>query len=167
MSDATCPACGRSDFKSEVGMKIHHVEVHGESIADSVALICEHCGDEYLRHPNHVKDSRFCSTQCQFAWAREHGDLPESKYDPREQALRRDDHTCQRCGDAVGGKQHAVPDAEVHHLIPRAAGGPDVVENLVTLCSVCHKRVHNTLNQIHETRPDLLDELRDVVCDDE
>ncbi len=28
-----------------------------------------------------------------------------------------------------------------HHIIPRAQGGPDVPENIITLCDLCHATV--------------------------
>lgn len=30
-----------------------------------------------------------------------------------------------------------------HHIIYRSHGGDDIAENLITLCSTCHKAVHN------------------------
>jgi hypothetical protein len=47
----------------------------------------------------------------------------------------RDGHTCQFCGK----KDTKL---EVHHIIKRSDGGTDVVTNLVTLCSDCHKKYH-------------------------
>ncbi len=51
--------------------------------------------------------------------------------------LRRDKHTCQRC-------QAQQSDLHVHHIIPRHDGGADTAENLITLCSQCHREVHQT-----------------------
>ena len=31
---------------------------------------------------------------------------------------------------------------QIHHVIPRGQGGSDFVENLITLCSVCHGQAH-------------------------
>lgn len=46
--------------------------------------------------------------------------------------LRRDSHTCQRCGSTDN-------QLDVHHIIPRRDGGSDDLENLKTLCSyICH-----------------------------
>lgn len=33
--------------------------------------------------------------------------------------------------------------AHLHHVIRRSKGGKDVPENLVTLCSDCHGKLHN------------------------
>lgn len=53
----------------------------------------------------------------------------------REEILRRDNLTCQICGHKKQRKN-----LEVHHIIPRAKGGTDSIENLVTLCKHCHDR---------------------------
>ena len=44
--------------------------------------------------------------------------------------LKRDGHTCQRCGDKGN---------EVNHIIPVTEGGTDDLENLETLCASCHQ----------------------------
>src|SRR5687767_14332496 len=54
--------------------------------------------------------------------------------------LERDGNTCVACGEACTG-----PDAHVHHLIPRFAGGTDDPENLITLCAGCHAAHHPNL----------------------
>jgi len=48
--------------------------------------------------------------------------------------LSRDDWLCQRCGSA--GPLH------IHHIHLRSQGGPDLVDNLLTLCWQCHDEVH-------------------------
>ncbi|MBD1831147.1 HNH endonuclease [Cyanobacteria bacterium FACHB-472] len=48
----------------------------------------------------------------------------------RQQALRRDNRTCQVCR-----KEHS---GQVHHIIPRSKGGTDDLSNLITLCGRCH-----------------------------
>ena len=52
---------------------------------------------------------------------------------PTRQAIfRRDHHTCQYCGS----KQNLTID----HVMPRARGGKDTWENLVTACVTCNNR---------------------------
>lgn len=53
----------------------------------------------------------------------------------REYVLYRDGHTCQNC---KGKSKDQI--LEVHHIESRQVGG-DRPENLMTLCSVCHKKV--------------------------
>lgn len=48
--------------------------------------------------------------------------------------LKRDGWKCQNCG--------ASEDLQVHHICRRSAQGPDIKENLITLCAACHKRLH-------------------------
>jgi len=52
----------------------------------------------------------------------------------------RDGNTCQICGS----KNHS----EGHHIVDVFFGGAASVDNIVTLCSVCHKNVHKGLIDI-------------------
>ena len=47
----------------------------------------------------------------------------------REKILRRDDYTCQQCGQYGD---------TVDHIVPRSMGGDDHFENLQCLCSKCN-----------------------------
>jgi hypothetical protein len=60
-SETACPTCGR-EFDTEIAMKRHHYSIHGESIADTVTLVCEHCGKEreYTRSTAEKYTSGFC-----------------------------------------------------------------------------------------------------------
>ena len=58
----------------------------------------------------------------------------------REGVLLRDNHRCVECGVQCGRA-----DADVHHLLPRSAGGTDEPSNLVTLCDGCHAAHHPKL----------------------
>ena len=53
----------------------------------------------------------------------------------REHALCRDKYTCQVCK----AKNTRL---EVHHIKYRSQGGTDDLDNLITLCADCHKKVH-------------------------
>jgi hypothetical protein len=50
--------------------------------------------------------------------------------------FRRDDWTCVDCG-YIGEKNGG--DLNADHVIPRAEGGQDVLDNLATKCVPCHK----------------------------
>jgi 5-methylcytosine-specific restriction protein A len=52
----------------------------------------------------------------------------------RQQILRRDGWKCQSCG--------TMANLEVHHMEFRSHLGADSGENLITLCTACHARVH-------------------------
>lgn len=50
----------------------------------------------------------------------------------RRQVLARDQHRCRKCG-------RRKRSLELHHIIPVPKNGPDTVENLISLCSSCHR----------------------------
>ncbi len=52
----------------------------------------------------------------------------------RQQILRRDGWRCQSCG--------TMSNLEVHHREFRSHSEADTEENLITLCTTCHARVH-------------------------
>src|SRR5262249_21918183 len=58
----------------------------------------------------------------------------------REPVLRRDKYKCVECGTPCRSAE-----ADVHHLLPRSAGGPDEPSNLITLCDGCHAARHPKL----------------------
>lgn len=58
----------------------------------------------------------------------------------RAAVFSRDGGRCMSCGIAV-----ASADADIHHLVPRAAGGRDDPANLITLCDGCHAARHPNL----------------------
>src|SRR5215472_10146634 len=58
----------------------------------------------------------------------------------REAVLRRDKYTCVECR-----KPYPPAELDVHHLLPRSAGGPDEPSNLITLCDGCHAARHPKL----------------------
>lgn len=59
----------------------------------------------------------------------------------RKTVLARDHGTCCLCGAAPGADE-----LDVHHLIPRSAGGLDDPGNLITLCDGCHATRHPNLH---------------------
>jgi ribosomal protein S27AE len=61
-----------------------------------------------------------------------------------ERVFKRDRYECQRCG-----RESSLT---VHHLKPRAEGGREVLNNLLTLCSPCHDWVEVNLEQFPELR---------------
>ena len=63
----------------------------------------------------------------------------------RRECLYRDRYTCHRCD-----KRMKSADLTAHHLIPRMDDGPDILENLITLCGPCHdfSEIHNLRTRI-------------------
>lgn len=53
----------------------------------------------------------------------------------RAEALQRDNYLCQICL----AKGYLTPATEVDHIINKANGGTDDLENLQSICSACHK----------------------------
>jgi len=52
----------------------------------------------------------------------------------------RDEQRCQVCGDRLPVPYGRL---EVHHIVYRSKGGSDELENLVTLCDLCHAVIHD------------------------
>ena len=48
--------------------------------------------------------------------------------------LTRDDHLCQACLS----RDRVTPANQVDHIVPRAKGGSDDMDNLQALCKPCH-----------------------------
>lgn len=96
MGDTTCPTCGRDDFKSERGMKVHHSKVHNESIAGKI-VECTVCGVEKRERKKRAnkQDNFFCSHEC-FG---EHLSMQSGEDHPNHTPRLVID--CEWCGDAV------------------------------------------------------------------
>ena len=66
--------------------------------------------------------------------------------DPVKRAvLRRDQHTCTKCGWNHDEWNRSDPrHLELHHKEHHAKGGENTEENLVTVCTVCHDDIHRS-----------------------
>jgi len=53
---------------------------------------------------------------------------------------KRDNWTCQKCGDQGG--PHGNARLEAHHMKPKSRGGKDELNNLITVCNSCHEDEH-------------------------
>ena len=61
----------------------------------------------------------------------------------RRQALQRDNYKCRNCGWTYDDWNPSDPRfLELHHVIHHVRGGSNELENLKTLCNVCHDGVH-------------------------
>lgn len=65
----------------------------------------------------------------------------------RERVWKRDGYACTRCGTDDRTIQ-------AHHVVPRAAGGPDDPTNLLTLCRPCHGVMHPRNDAFDDVRED-------------
>ncbi len=66
----------------------------------------------------------------------------------RDAVLRRDNGLCQPCYRAT--PQRLTLAREVHHVVAKANGGADTLENLVAICAPCHAAA--TLAQLGRTQ---------------
>ena len=63
-------------------------------------------------------------------------DSPEQYRALCSQVFERDGWQCQFCG--------ARDNLQVHHQQFRSEGGSDTLDNLITLCHRCHRRLHSS-----------------------
>ena len=63
--------------------------------------------------------------------------------DIRRDVLRRDGYKCQECNWSHDGWNPSDPrHLEIHHIKHHAKGGENIKENLKSLCTVCHDKIH-------------------------
>jgi hypothetical protein len=61
----------------------------------------------------------------------------------RKAVLKRDDYTCQKCGWRHAKWNPSDPrHLEAHHIKQHVHGGSNTEDNLLTLCNICHDKVH-------------------------
>lgn len=127
----------------------------------SVKVKCDYCGVElevsyyeYFRLKHH-----FCNSYC---FKKGYGEFYKGKRNPnwnhnltiqermikrrypeyynwRENVFKRDDYTCQICGDSSGGNLNA------HHIFSydEYKDSRIAIDNGITLCTSCHKKFHD------------------------
>ena len=75
----------------------------------------------------------------------------------REQVLSRDERKCQVCGIGETKTPSVVSTFELHHMRDVQYGGGDSVDNLITLCPLCHKLIttygKQKSNVLHGLKP--------------
>lgn len=149
-----CSQPCRNQWRSESMKGENH---HGYK--GPVTFTCAYCEKRFTRERAQIKrqyKKTFCSEQCMFEYmskiqsGENHPWWKGGRYprfganwdSQRKKARERDNNTCQDCGktEAQNGKR-----MHVHHIIPRAEGGNNMLDNLISLCSSCHmKREHAT-----------------------
>lgn len=58
----------------------------------------------------------------------------------RREVYKRDNYTCQNCGQEGG--PHGSQELHAHHIVPVASGGSHNTSNLIAMCARCHKAIH-------------------------
>lgn len=58
----------------------------------------------------------------------------------RENVKKRDNYTCQNCGDKGG--EYGSAQLHAHHIVPKSKGGTHDKNNLTTVCDGCHGAIH-------------------------
>jgi 5-methylcytosine-specific restriction protein A len=78
----------------------------------------------------------------------------------KQAAMIRDNFKCRCCGK---GGAHWLGVLIYHHIVPVYAGGPDTVENGLTLCQDCHMTLHNyIMGLVQVNLDDLSDEDKEI-----
>lgn len=102
--------------------------------------ICPECREPFTVRRDEIRRGKgiYCSDKCKYEAKKcTYGENDSHFYSSSEWkklklACRKQyDYTCQMCGI----KHKSV---HVHHIIPRRIGGPDELNNLITLCESCH-----------------------------
>ncbi len=98
---------------------------------------CEECGGAKLPDGRPVSRAIAEAAACDCC-VQKPGEPNRASIKPsvRREVLARDRHRCRVKGC---GRTSFL---EVHHLVPRSAGGENKPENLVTLCASCHRLLH-------------------------
>lgn len=128
-------ALGGTSENTPRGVSTHqpHTQIH--------ILKCPTCRDAAVATPQgEIKlsptesDAAHCDAQIHEAGQSNKSTIPPKT---RREVLTRDRHNCRRKGC------HHTRHLHIHHLVPRAAGGTNHSDNLVTLCGQCHQLWHN------------------------
>lgn len=123
---------------------------------------CDFCGKTFKRHPHEIEKyaNNYCSKECSIkGYSILYSGENHPCYDPNKseedriinrniegyeewikQVYKKDNYTCQCCGDNKGGNLNA------HHIF-NYMEYPDLrvsVDNGITLCEDCHKLFHST-----------------------
>ena len=100
-----CPTCGRDDFVSGQGVKIHHAHTHGESLGKKT-IVCDQCGEKETLPESLAERKRFCSRDCYDTWQRTNGENEGEDH----HNWSREEIVCEQCGERALVKQSLAGD---------------------------------------------------------
>jgi len=137
-TDGTCPSGPRAAHA--VDKSTMSTRVHSAPLYQVVVQVCERCGQGEAvtsRGPKPLAPEALrailCDTRVHRPGQRNRATIPPSV---RRAVLARDQHRCRGAGC------HSARFLSVHHKVPRADGGTNDPDNLITLCGNCHRAVH-------------------------
>lgn len=144
------PSAGRRRFCSTACRDEYRRRQTGEDHPQylRVEVVCARCETVFTLIPSRVKrrGKHYCSAACGNA-ARSEG-LSKRQSAIRQRfmsaAKKRDGAKCRICGFDLA--------VEVHHILPRSAGGTHELSNLITLCPNHHAMVHRGIVSQDELR---------------
>lgn len=145
--------CVRIDGQTTSGVRCHCTAVQSPArspyqVTVQFCPVCERGVVPTTRGPREIPPDRLrailCDSDVQSVGKRNRATVPPAV---RREVLARDRHQCRVAGCSN------TRFLQVHHLIPREAGGPNKPANLVTLCSACHRWAHEEDHAKHATAP--------------
>lgn len=158
----TCAECGKSfdALKSRLkhGRGKHcspecQYKSNSQKLRKDVSLECFGCGKTFVRPPSRKAKSRYCSRPCRDAnrIGEKHPQYlggPTAKRGPnwaaqRRAALKRDNQTCQHCGE-LGLSVHHVKPFRIFSDYREA----NCLENLISLCWPCHRKADAKIQSV-------------------
>lgn len=164
-----CAYKGRS-----MGITKRHIEKSYNTHPTKVKLRCLYCGKEFVVNKTH-KNHKYCSRSC---FLKSHKISMMGSYNPswqggksyykrcyrgidweeqRQQCYKRDNYTCQICGVKCVSRRDLSDNngnrlIQCHHINEYKTDKNNNLDNLVTLCASCHKKLHEGIIKLYPTK---------------
>jgi len=110
---------------------------------------CQWCGKQIIEKRRKTCCSKECSKNFNIATSPVYYANVGSRGGYANHILRRDNYTCQKCNEFHGCiNEHGIKlpttdgELEIHHINQVQYGGDDAPDNLITVCKICHKKIH-------------------------
>jgi len=175
-SDIECTFCGKKFRKknSQIGENNFcslDCASKYKTLTHSKKVICSWCGKEFKKAKNQIRGNNYCSQKCMGEWQTKFR-VGESNYnwkggllsvskrirslnkytDWRKDIFKRDNFTCQCCGDKTGGNLNAHHKKQLLDIIKEYHLNEMIdvlrceklwdLNNGITLCENCHRECH-------------------------
>ena len=175
-----CEVCGKEFKPKNKKTRFCCVKCRTESSKKKRGIyVCDYCGNNFERLESSVngKNHIFCSYECKdkansiFYSGENHPMWDKNKTDEerqnkrlipgylewREEVYKRDNYTCQCCGDNKGHNLNA------HHLNSYNAYKEERIniDNGITLCEKCHNKFHHIYGYGNNTKTQFIDFIKD------